>query len=285
VITRRDFLATVGAFAGATALTGVAPVASPRGARGRLERIGIQLYSVRAEMQRDMAATLARLAQIGYRDVEFAGYFGRPPAQVKALLETNGLAAPSTHLGYDLLRAGWDQALDEAQAIGHGYVTIPWLPPEARRGPDHWHRVADEFNRAGERARARGLRLAYHNHDFEFQEVGGQTLMDALLARTDPALVSFQMDIYWLVRAGRDPLAYFRQHPGRFTLLHVKDSAGPPDHAMVDVGAGRIDFAAILALGTRPASGVKHVFVEHDRPADPWAFAKRSFDHLSTLEY
>lgn len=285
MITRRDFLATVGAFAGATALTGAMPVASPRHVRRRLDRVGIQLYSVRTEMQRDMAATLARLAQIGYRDVEFAGYFGRTPAQVKELLETNGLAAPSTHLGYDLLRAGWDRALDDALAIGQGYVTIPWLPNEARRGSDDWHRVADELNRAGERARARGLRLAYHNHDFEFQEIGGQTLMDALLARTDPALVSFQMDIYWTVRAGRDPLAYLRRHPGRFTMLHVKDSAGPPDHAMVDVGAGRIDFKAILALATQTQAGVKHVFVEHDRPADPWSFAKRSFDHLSTLEY
>lgn len=285
MITRREFLTAVGALAGAAALPQQAACAPRRPERRRLERIGIQLYSVRTEMERDMPATLARLAEIGYREVEFAGYFGRSPAQVRALLEANRLAAPSTHVGYDLLRSGWDKALDDALAAGHAFVTVPWLPEEARRTRDDWRRTADAFNRAAERARARGLRFAYHNHDFEFRDVDGDTLFDTLLQHTDPSLVEYEMDVYWTVRAGRDPLAYLRRHPSRFALLHIKDSAGPPAHTMVDVGAGTIDFAAILALDARQQSAVRHVFVEHDQPADPLAFAKRSYDHLSRLEY
>lgn len=236
-------------------------------------------------MQRDLPATLARLAHMGYREVEFAGYFGRSPAEVRELLERNRLSAPSTHVGYDLLSKDWDRALDDAAATGHQFVTVPWLPGEARRTADTWRRVAEDFNRAGQRARGRGLGFAYHNHDFEWTPVDGIVPFDILLAQTDPAVVSFQMDIYWLTKAGRDPLAYLRQHPTRFTMLHVKDSAGPPAHTQVDVGSGTIDFAGILRLDAEQRRAVKHVFVEHDEPPDAMAFAKKSFDYLSRLEY
>ena len=252
--------------------------------RRRLERIGIQLYAVRQQTQRDLPGTLARLAEIGYREVEFAGYFGRSPEQTRALLTQYKLSAPSTHIGYDQLGANWDRALDEALARGHRYVTVPWLP-ESARSAEASRRVADEFNRAGEAARRRGLRFAYHNHDFEFVRTGDTRPFDVLLAHTDPQNVSFQLDVYWAVKAGADPLALIRQHPTRFTMLHIKDSGGPPDHRQVDVGAGTIDFAAILRLDQSQRGVIEHVFIEHDQPADPMAFAKTSFDHLSRLEY
>jgi len=261
--------------------TGATTLASQR---RRLERIGIQLYTVRQQMQRDVPGTLARLAEIGYRDVEFAGYFGRTPEQTRALLTQYGLGSPSTHVGYDQLGANWDRALDDALARGHRYVTVPWLP-EAARSAEASRRVADEFNRAGEAARRRGLRFAYHNHDFEFVRTGDTTPFEILLASTNPEFVSFQLDVYWAVKAGSDPSALIRQHPTRFTMLHIKDSAGPPDHTQVDVGAGTIDFGAILRLDQSQRGVIEHAFIEHDQPADPLAFAKASFDHLSRLEY
>ena len=261
MITRRTFLVVVGASVGSAVCRTRADtpgLGTTAAGRRHLDRIGIQLYSVRQEMQRDMPATLARIADIGYREVEFAGYFGRTPAQVRQLLEQNHLSAPSTHLGYDLLASGaWDKALDDA----------------------------DEFNRAGEAARKKGLRFAYHNHDFEFVRSDGAVPLEILLANTDPALVSFEMDVYWVTHAGADPKALIRQYPTRFALLHIKDSAGPPDDKMVDVGAGKIDFASILRLDADQRQAVKHVFVEHDQPADPFAFAKNSFDYLKKLEY
>jgi sugar phosphate isomerase/epimerase len=236
-------------------------------------------------MQRDVPATLARLAEIGYREVEFAGYFGRTPSDVRQLLERNGLSAPSTHVDYGALRTGWEQTVDQAAAVGHQFVTIPWIAAEDRRTLDGWRRVASEFNRAAQTAKGRGLRFAYHNHDFEFARVDGTVPFDVLIADTDPDLVSFELDIYWITKAGFDPRAYIRQHPTRFTMLHVKDSAGPPNHAMVDVGDGTIDFSSILRLDAEQKQTIKHAFVEHDQPADPMTFAKKSFDHLKALEY
>ncbi len=253
--------------------------------RRRLERVGIQLYSVRSEMQRDLPGTLERLAVIGYREVEFAGYFGRSPAEIKRLLEANRLTAPSTHVPFEAVQANIDKVLDDAAAAGHSWITVPWLGDAHRASPDTWRAVADAFNRAGERAKARGLGFAYHNHDFEFVRAGDIVPFDLLIERTDPALVKFQMDIYWTTRAGGDPLAYIRKHPTRFPMFHVKDSSGAPNHAQTDVGAGVIDFASIFRLDASQQNVFRHAFIEHDQPADPLAFAKNSFAYLSKLEY
>ena len=232
-----------------------------------------------------MPGTLARLSEIGYREVEFAGYFRRTPEEVRKLLETNRLSAPSSHIAYEALKADFAKAAGEAVAVGHQWITCPYLPDAVRKSADTWHQVAKDFNSFGQQAKSRGLRFAYHNHDFEFKRVDGILPFDLLLAETDPELVSFQMDVYWTTFAGGDPLAYFRQYPTRFSMLHIKDSAGPPKHAQTDVGAGTIDFAAILRLDASQRSSVKHVFVEHDQPPDQLAFAKNSFDYLSKLEY
>ena len=274
---RRDMLR----WSAGAVLTAALPF--PRCARGRtLERIGLQLYTVRAAMARDVAGTLARVAEIGYREVEFAGYFDRTPAAVKAALVNAGLDAPASHVPYETLADGWGGVLDTAAAIGHSDVLVAWIPREARPDLDGWRRVAELFNRAGERARAAGLRFGYHNHDYEFAPVEGQVPYDVLLAATDPALVTFEMDLYWTVKGGRDPLAYFASHPGRFPYVHVKDSAGPPDHRMVDLGRGTIDFAAIFARSAQ--AGIRHYFVEHDEPHDPFAFCRDAFRYMRALE-
>ena len=288
MLSRRAFVASVGAVAGITAcgsraaaLANVASVAT----RKRLDRIGIQLWTVRDAMKRDMAGTFQRLAQIGYREVEFAGYFGRTSRQIRADLDRAGLAAVSTHGELDLVRKSWSEALDTASELGLRYVTINWLPAESRRTIDDWRRIADDFNSAGERARARGLRLAYHNYDVSLQPLDGVVPLELLLERVSAENMDFQMDVYWLVFAGGDPLAWIRRHPTRFTMLHVKDSAGPPKHDQTDVGAGVIDFRSILALDASQRGAIQHVFVEQDDPADSFGFAKRSFDYLSKLEF
>ena len=280
---RREFLGTFGRAAlGVVALGGVRP--SVLAGLGPMPRtpIGIQLYTVRKLMASDFDGTLAALAGIGYREVEFAGYFGRTPAQVRRSLRRHGLAAPSTHIPLPADDAAWQRTLDEAKAIGHQWVTIAWLDEPMRRTPDDWARVAERFNALGEQARRAGLRFAYHNHAFEFTRAGDTTLFDTLLARTDPALVDLEMDIYWVVKGGADPLAIIREHPGRFPLLHLKDATAAPERLMVDVGAGTIDFPALLAADR---DTLKHAFVEHDEPADPLASARASYSYLSKLSY
>jgi sugar phosphate isomerase/epimerase len=244
--------------------------------------IGIQLYSVRREMDRDFEGTLGRLAAIGYKEVEFAGYFDREPEEVKAILRRHRLAAPSAHVPIELARQDWPGTLDAASIIGHRYVVVPWLPPEARRTLDDFRRIAAEFNRLGEEAKRSGIRFAYHNHDFEFSPLNGQLPYDVLLAETDPASVALELDLMWMIQGGQDPLTYFARYPGRFEMVHVKDSSGPPEYRPVDVGRGSIDFRPILAR--RQQAGIRHLFVEHDDPPDPLAFARASYDYLKGLE-
>ena len=280
---RREFLGTLGRAAfGVVALDGVRP--SLLAGLGGMPRtpIGIQLYTVRKLMARDFDGTLAALAGIGYREVEFAGYFGHSPAQVRRALRRHGLAAPSTHIALPADDAAWQRTLDDAKTIGHRWVTVAWIDEPMRRTPDDWVRVAERFNALGAKARNAGLRFAYHNHAFEFIRVGDTTLFDTLLTRTDPALVDLEMDVYWVVKGGADPLAILHEHPGRFPLLHLKDATAAPERLMVDVGAGTIDFPAILAADR---DTLKHAFVEHDEPADALASARASYSYLSKLSY
>lgn len=277
LLNRRLFLDTLASLSGLGPLYG-------RGWRmdkPLLRDIGIQLYSVRREMDRDFEGTLARLAAMGYKEVEFAGYLDHEPEEIKAILHRHGLRAPSAHIPIELVHQDWSGVLDAASIIGHRYVVVPWLPPESRGTLDDFRRLADEFNRLGEESKRSGVRFAYHNHDFEFSPLEGQLPYDLLLARTDPARVAFELDLMWITKGGQDPLDYFARYPGRFEMVHVKDSSGPPEYRQVDVGQGTIDFRRIL--GQRQQAGIRHLFVEHDDPPDPLAFARASYDYLKAL--
>ncbi len=251
--------------------------------RRHLDRIGLQLYTVRAEMARDVEGTLARVAEIGYREVEFWTYFGQSPTAIRAALANTGLTAPAVHVPYETLADGWDEVLATATEIGIGTAVIAWIPPQERTDIAAWEQLARRFNTAGGRARAAGLRFAYHNHDVELAPLAERIPYDVLLAETDPALVDFEMDLYWITKGGGDPLAYFAAHPGRFPLVHVKDSAGAPEHRMVDLGRGTIDFAQIFAHGRQ--AGTRHWFVEHDEPADAFTFCRGAFAYLRRLAF
>jgi sugar phosphate isomerase/epimerase len=280
---RRQFLATLGV--GALGLAGInaAPSCSG-GAPGtrKLKKVGLQLYTVRDLMQKDMPGTLSQVAAAGYKEVEFAGYFGRTAAQVKQLLDQNGLTSPSSHVGAEL-QSNAPATFDFAKAIGNQWVVLPYIPEEQRKSLDDWKRIAGMLNSLGSQAKSAGLRFAYHNHNFELANVGGQRPLDLLLTNTDPSLVDFEMDLYWVVFGGGQPLDFFNRYPGRFPMVHVKDSAGPPDNKMVDVGKGTINFPAIFAQSSK--AGIQHYFVEHDQPADPIATIRNSAQYLINLTY
>jgi sugar phosphate isomerase/epimerase len=275
---RRTFLETMSN----VALAACIPAARRTVHRARLDKIGLQLYTVRKAMQTDVEGTLARVAATGYQEVEFAGYFGKSPAEVRAMLDRHGLSAPAVHVG-SIAPDQWRASLDAAATIGHRYVVVPWIPAEERATLDGWKRVAENYNRIGTEARAAGLQFAYHNHDFEFVPVEGRVPFDVLLESTDPQLVQLEIDLYWITKGGQDPFRYFQRWPGRIPLVHVKDSVGPPDHKMVDVGAGKIDFKKIFAR--REQAGIRHYFVEHDEPPDPFGSIRASYEYLKRLEF
>ncbi len=282
--TRRDVVKALAAIAAAGALPRTARAASTDpAARDSIERIGLQLYTVRGLMAKDMPGTLAAVAAFGYREVEFAGYFGRTPSEVNQLLRDNGLTAPSTHLGLNDVRAGLDATVESAKAIGVRYLTVASLDMRAIKSGDDWKRTADVFSEVGRLVKEAGLRFAYHNHAVEFTPVNGVLPMDELITRTDPALVTFELDLYWAIKAGQDPLAFFGRYPGRFEMVHVKDATAAPALAMTDVGAGSVDWTRIFAA--HESAGIRHYFVEHDNPTDPMASIRQSAAYLKALRF
>jgi sugar phosphate isomerase/epimerase len=279
VTTRRDFLASAAAAAALSTLPRslwAAPVA-------RIERVGLQLYTLRSEMRKNVEATLERVAAIGYKEVEFAGYFGRDPATLRSTLDALGLIAPACHLGLPDVEAGFDATAAAAKSIGHHGLIVASVPGKEFASVASIKALAARFNEIGKRARDVGLRFGYHNHNVEFRAVEGAVPYDILVSETDAALVDFEMDIYWITQAGQDPLAYFAKYPGRFKLVHVKDSAGPPSYEMRDVGAGVINWKAIFAK--REQAGIVHYIVEHDQPADPYASVTASYNYLHALTF
>jgi sugar phosphate isomerase/epimerase len=265
---------------------GAACVPGPRAAyaKRKLSKIGVQLYTVRRELEADFEGTLAKVAALGYREVEFAGYYGRTPAQVKTILARNGLAAPSAHFQSVVASGGVREAIEAAEGIGHKYLVYAWLPPEERKSLDDYRRLAERLNRAGEECGRAGVQFGYHNHDFEFTPMEGRIPYDLILEATDARLVKMELDLYWITKGGQSPLAYFRKHPGRFPLVHVKDMDSTPKRYFTEVGHGTIDFKQIFAASKQ--AGIKHYFVEQDEtPASPFDSIRTSIEYLKRLEF
>ena len=275
--TRRDVLRALSTAAAAAAL----PAWPAPSAADRLKRIGMQLYTVRDALKADFDGTLQKVAAIGYKEVEFAGYMGRTPEEVKASLQRAGLSAPAEHVDLEVLEKDWTATVEAAHTVGHEYLVVAWIDAARRGSVDDYKRIADIFNRIGRQANAVGLRFGYHNHAYEMAPLEGQVPYDVLLQHTDPDLVCFEMDLYWTVDGDKDPLAYFAKYPGRFPLVHVKDRTASGQ--MVDVGAGTIDWTAIFAH--RKQAGIKHEFVEHDDPADPFGSLAASYAYLRALRF
>lgn len=242
----------------------------------KLGTIGIQAYTVRSLMQRDVAGTLAALAAIGYGEVELAGLYDTTAADMKKMLDDAHLVAPSGHVS--VLTSDWNQIIDDAATIGQRYIVCPDTA-EGERTIDGYKRHAAKYNQFGELAHRSNLRFAYHNHGYEFATIDGVVPYDLLLHECDARLVQMEVDLFWMIKGRHDPVKYFAQYPGRFPMVHVKDMS--KRGAMVDVGRGAIDFREIF----RHASGTQHYFVEHDEPPAPLDDARVSYNYLRALTY
>ena len=281
---RRSFVRSLTLGAAGAACLSKSDFVNPAFAGKRLSKIGVQLYTVRRELEKDFEGTLAKVASLGYREVEFAGYYGRTPAQVKAVLARNNLTAPSAHFQSVVASGGVSEAIEAAVGIGHEYLVYAWLPPEERKSLDDYRRLVERLNRAGEECKRAGLQFGYHNHDFEFAPMEGRIPYDLILEGTDARLVKMELDLYWITKGGQSPLAYFRKHPGRFPLVHVKDMDSTPKRYFTEVGRGTIAFKEIFAASKR--AGIRHYFVEQDEtPASPFDSIGASIDYLKRLEF
>lgn len=252
--------------------------------------IGVQLYTLRGDLGKDARGTIARVAQLGYKRVETFAYnqgkwFGMTATEFRDVLKQNGLESPSGHTFpagvflKDGWEDGWKKAVEDSKTLGQDYIVIPWLEETHRKSIDNFKKIAAGLNKAAEMAKAGGLNFAYHNHDFEFANVEGQVPFDVFIKETDANLVKFELDIYWAVRAGRNPLDLFAQHPGRFALWHVKDMDATEKKMFTEVGNGVIDFKPIFAKAKQ--SGMKYFYVEQDIcPGAPMDSIAKSIDYL-----
>jgi sugar phosphate isomerase/epimerase len=289
---RRKFLETATTVTAATLLTSRFGWAA---GDHKIEKIGVQLYTVRDLMKDDFDGTIAKVAKIGYKEVEFAGYFGRTGQQVRAVVDKNGLKAVSTHVQYDELDDKFPSVIETSKAIGLEYIVCPWIPEDLRKSPDIWKQAAEKFNKCGEQSKKAGMQFAYHNHWFEFLPVDGKLPYDELLKLCDAKLVKMEMDLCWITAAGADPLKYFNLYPGRFPLVHVKDlkklptiTAGGSQNFgdtvdLTAVGSGIIDWKKIFAQSEK--AGIKHYIVEHDKPANPFESITASYEYLNKLRW
>jgi sugar phosphate isomerase/epimerase len=263
--------------------------------------IGLQLYTVRSEIIKDVEGTIAKVAGIGYNSVELFGYakgmfFGKTPAEFLAILKKNNLKTPSGHYSIDSYLTKDDEddlkkTIAVAAEMGHEFFVIPFLTDNMRTSLDDYKKLAVKFNRVGVLAKSAGLKLAYHNHDFEFKDWGGgKTGYDVLLKETDPSLVNFEMDIYWVVRAGQDPIKIIKENPGRIKMWHMKDMASkqPPSYTtdgpqfFAPVGTGIINFKEIFKY--KKESGMKYFFVEQDQTTLPvYEAISKSFGYVKKL--
>ena len=285
---RRDFLKFLGATAAAGALspkTALASGADLLADNAKVQKIGLQLYTVRGAMQKDgVDATLARIAGIGFREVEFAGYYNRSATQIRHALRANGLKSPSVHVPLQQLTdPNFPKFVDDAATIGHKWINLAWLAPPDRGTADKYNAHADKLLAAQRIASAAGLTMGYHNHDFEFDPIGTTNGYEILLDRTKGSGIQFEMDLYWMSVAGKDPVSYWTRFPGQFPMVHVKDNAGPPSNEMRPVGSGAIKWASLFEK--RRLAGIKHFYVEHDNPTDPWASITSSEAYLKKLRF
>jgi sugar phosphate isomerase/epimerase len=296
MIDRRKFVKTaVQTATGVTAATLLADKFSWAAAERRIDRVGLQLYTVRDLMKADFDGTIAKVAAIGYKEVEFAGYFGRTGQQVRAACDKNGLEPISTHVQYDELDDKFPSVIETSKTIGLKYIVCPWIPEDLRKSPDIWKQAAAKFNHCGEQSKKAGLQFAYHNHWFEFLPVDGKLPYDALLKECDGNLVKMEMDLCWITAAGSDPLKYFNLYPGRFPLVHVKDlkklpviTAGGSQNFgdtvdLTSVGSGIIDWKRIFAQSEK--AGIKHYIVEHDKPEVPFDSITKSYEYLNKVRW
>jgi sugar phosphate isomerase/epimerase len=249
----------------------------------KLKNIGVQLYTFRREMAADAMGTLKQIAALGIKEIESARsdkghYYGLTPKEMKKACKDLGMTLRSGHVHID---DKWQQTMNEAAESGQEYIICSTMPTSGQT-IDNYKKVAEAFNKAGEESKKLGIKFGYHNHEYEFESENGKVLYDILLDHTQPDLVHMELDLGWVIMAGKDPLDYFNNYPGRFPLWHLKDMDLTKKHS-VEFGKGQLRIAAILEQ--RKPSGLKYPFIEQEEYAStPLESMQHNMEYLDKLK-
>lgn len=289
----------------------------------KLNSIGVQLFSLPKLLEKDFMSGIKLLADIGYQEIEMygpfpfsadavkkrwasitpslgfsgSGYFGHSLQEISTILKDHNIKVTSIHSDMETMQTRMDDIGKASEQLGFKYVGLPAIPEEKRKTLDDYKRIAEEFNEIGEKAKKAGLKFAYHNHGYGLNKIDGQIPLEIILNKTDPDLVFFEMDLYWTMAGGADPMEYLTSHPGRYHLMHVKDmkekvrfsgDGGTPDQwielfpYMTTIGDGVLDIPSIISLAH--AKGVRHFYVEQDMVEHPEVALEKSFEYLKTIK-
>jgi sugar phosphate isomerase/epimerase len=294
MLSRRSFLVSAGMGIAAGAIMSRAAFAAGGGVP-----LGIQLWTVKDEAAKDLEGTLRKVYAAGFREIEFAGYYGKSPADLAKFMRDIGFSLVSTHSGAGDIAKNGDKIIADAKALGLKYIVAssPGVSPEKEKLPweermksvdlTDWKWNADLFNKFGKQVSDAGMSFGYHNHSAEFKKFDGQTAFDYLFANTDPGHVKIELDIGWVAVAGEDPVALLNKYKDRVIALHVKDvarrGADGKEPASVALGEGTVDWKAVI--GTAKANGTKAFFYEQEAPFTRPILesVKISGDYLSKL--
>lgn len=254
----------------------------------REKSIGLQLYTLRDSIPKAPKEVLKQIASFGYKELETYSYrdgqiFGLPFSEFIEFVNSLGMKTVSGHYGLDQISGDtWKKAVEDAQKHGQDYMVLPYLMAEDRKSIDDYKKICEQVNKAGEVCNAAGVRFGYHNHEFEFEELEGQLPYDLMLSEIDQKNCGMELDLYWVVRAGYDPIQYFENHPGRFEQWHVKDMDKSDNNRNADIGTGTIDFKSIFAKADQ--SGMQHFYIEQETyPGLPIDSVKNSIDNLKNI--
>ncbi|HZE08178.1 MAG TPA: sugar phosphate isomerase/epimerase [Gemmatimonadaceae bacterium] len=285
---RRDFVQSITAAGLGIAASSRQAFAADRaggGATRKLDRIGLELYSVRKAMAADPDKTLAAVSAIGYKDVEVLwsfGNFGRSPQQLRTALANEGLRAPSAHISPETILIGWNRSLDTAKYLGHQYLIVPSLGADLGLTLDDWKEWADHFNTAGAIARRAGVWLAFHNESEHMKPIDGQIPYDVFINRLDPSVVRLQLDVGNMILGGGDPMQYLSRYKDRYWAFHLKDAL-PDRSSDTELGTGTFDFKKFLAA--IPELDQKPTYVEQEHGRDELASARIDYEYLHGLDF
>jgi sugar phosphate isomerase/epimerase len=282
MINRRNFLQLSSASVAALALGDISWAA------GGKFPLGVQLYTVREQAEKDLGAVLAHISMIGYTEVEtYWNVYTHPAKKLRSMILDNGLTVPSGHFNYE----GLETKLDYAKELGVQWVICPMLPKQMWTSADGFKKAAAQFNVWGEQVQKLGMQFGFHNHNYEFQKFGNMTGFDILTQNADPKLVCLEMDCYWITQAGQDPVAMLKKYGSRIQLLHLKDRMagfpttqmlGPDAEHITEVGSGTINWKAVIDIAQQ--TGVKHYFVERDNGSTPaFESLRLSYQYLYKL--
>lgn len=241
--------------------------------------ISVQLYTLREDTAKDFLGTLEKVAEIGYKGVEFAGYGDITASKMKDALGRLGLKASGSHVGVDLLTNKLDEIIEYNLEIGNSFIICPWAKYESK---EDYLNAAKFYNKAGEKCRQKGIQFCYHNHAFEFDTFDGEYGLDILYKETDPELVQAEVDTYWVYHAGVNPVDYVKKYAGRCPLIHLKDMEAGENKDFAEVGEGIINIAGIIAASKE--AGAKWLVVEQDKCKRPaLESVKISFENLKKM--